>query len=334
MSSTRIKRGKTPPKRPSRAPKKRKSVQKSALNIALNRLPISARHLQKIATFIMGTLFLVVVIAVMQVTGINAKIGESWAELVARAGFEVKKVEVVGADRINRSNVYDIALSQKERSMASVDLEELRSDLMRYGWIKDARVSRRLPDTLVIDIVERTPAAIWQNAGRLSLIDEEGVVLEAVTVSTMPDLPLVIGPNANMRSQDLSRLMAEASSLRELMAGATWVGNRRWDLRFRSGETLSLPEGEEDAKLALAKFAHLDGANRLLGRGILRFDMRDPSRFVLRLPQEGQVTAAVLEDARIAAEALSEAQAAGKAAGTGGPASTGPAVEAQLAEEG
>ena len=30
------------------------------------------------------------------------------------------------------------------------------------GWVKDARVSRRLPDTLVIDIVERTPAALWQ----------------------------------------------------------------------------------------------------------------------------------------------------------------------------
>src|SRR3546814_16143270 len=63
-----------------------------------------------------------------------------------------------------------------------------------------------------------------------------------------------------------------------LLAGATWVGNRRWDLRFRSGETLSLPEGEAEAKAAIAKFAHMDGANRLLGRGILRFDMSDPSR--------------------------------------------------------
>ena len=91
---------------------------------------------------------------------------------------------------------------------------------------------------------------------------------------------------------------------------------------------MALPEGEEDAKAALAKFAHLDGANRLLGRGILRFDMRDPSRFVLRLPQEGQVTAAVLEDARVAAEALNEAQAA--AASRGEEAS----IEALTAEEG
>src|SRR3546814_2784185 len=49
------------------------------------------------------------------------------------------------------------------RSMAAVDLEGVRADLMKYGWIQDARVSRRLPDTLVVDIVERTPAAIWQH---------------------------------------------------------------------------------------------------------------------------------------------------------------------------
>jgi len=170
-------------------------------------------------------------------------------------------------------------------------------------------VSRRLPDTLVVDIVERSPAAIWQNAGRLSLIDEKGVVLEPVSVATMPDLPLVIGPSANRRAQDLDRLLAEASSLKELLAGATWVGNRRWDLRFRSGETLSLPEGETEAKRALAKFAHMDGANRLLGRGILRFDMRDPSRFVLRLPHEGQVAPAKLDAARAAADAVAASTA-------------------------
>lgn len=310
MSSTRIKRGKSPPRRAARAPRKRKSAKPSILDTLIRRLPVSANQLQKFANFTIGLGLLGAVVLAGKLTGVNAKIGEEWAHVVARAGFEVKKVEVVGADRINRLKVYDIALAQKDRSMAAVNLDELRADLMRYGWIKDARVSRRLPDTLVIDIVERAPAAIWQNDGRLALIDETGVVLEQVTVSTMPDLPLLIGPKANMRSKDLERLLAEATSLRELLAGATWVGDRRWDLRFRSGETLSLPEGEADAKAALAKFAHLDGANRLLGRGILRFDMRDPSRFVLRLPQEGQVAPAELESARLAAEALAETKLA------------------------
>lgn len=309
MSSTRIKRAKAPPRRPSRAPKRRRSVKQSRLNMVINALPISPAQLQRVANWTIGIGLAGVLVLGAEVTGVTAKIHEEWAQAVGRAGFQVKKVEVVGADRIDRLKVYDIALAQKDRSMAAVELDDVRRDLMQYGWIKDARVSRRLPDTLVVDIVERTPAAIWQNDGRLSLIDDSGVVLEPVTVATMPDLPLVIGPNANRRAQDLDALLAEASSLKELLAGATWVGNRRWDLRFRSGETLSLPEGDVEAKAALAKFAHMDGANRLLGRGILRFDMRDPSRFVLRMPHEGQVAPSKIDDARAAADAVSAGQA-------------------------
>ena len=307
MSNTRIKRGSSPPRRPARAPKRRRKVQTSRLNAVISALPISPQRLQKVANWTIGLSLFAVAAVAAHATGVTAKVHEEWAQVVGRAGFQVKKVEVVGADRIDRLKVYDIALAQKDRSMAAVDLEDVRGDLMKYGWIKDARVSRRLPDTLVVDIVERTPAAIWQHNNRLSLIDEKGVVLEPVTVATMPDLPLVIGPKANQRSQDLDRLLTEASSLKELLAGATWVGNRRWDLRFRSGETLSLPEGEVEAKAALAKFAHMDGANRLLGRGILRFDMRDPGRFVLRLPHEGQVAPAKLDDARAAVDSVAAA---------------------------
>ena len=307
MSNTRIKRGSSPPRRPARAPKRRRKVQTSRLNAVISALPISQQQLQKVANWTIGLSLFAVAAVAAHATGVTAKVHEEWAQVVGRAGFQVKKVEVVGADRIDRLKVYDIALAQKDRSMAAVDLEDVRGDLMKYGWIKDARVSRRLPDTLVVDIVERTPAAIWQHNNRLSLIDEKGVVLEPVTVATMPDLPLVIGPKANQRSQDLDRLLTEASSLKELLAGATWVGNRRWDLRFRSGETLSLPEGEVEAKAALAKFAHMDGANRLLGRGILRFDMRDPGRFVLRLPHEGQVAPAKLDDARAAVDSVAAA---------------------------
>ncbi|PQM26577.1 cell division protein FtsQ [Sphingopyxis lindanitolerans] len=312
MSSTRIKRGKAPPRRAARAPKKRRKVQTSRLNALINALPVSPATLQRAANWTIGLGLAAAVALAAHATGVTAKIHEEYAQAVGRAGFQVKKVEVVGADRIDRLKVYDIALAQKDRSMAAVDLEDVRHDLMQYGWIKDARVSRRLPDTLVVDIVERTPAAIWQHNNRLSLIDEKGVVLEPVSISTMPDLPLVIGPHANRRAQDLERLLAEASSLKELLAGATWVGNRRWDLRFRSGETLSLPEGEVEAKAALAKFAHMDGANRLLGRGILRFDMRDPTRFVLRLPHEGQVAPAKLDAARDAVDAAAAASSAEK----------------------
>jgi cell division protein FtsQ len=161
----------------------------------------------------------------------------------------------------------------------------IRRRLLGYGWVKDARVSRRLPDTLVIDIVERKPAALWQNQGQLALIDGEGVVLDRVPVDKMPDLPLVIGPGANAEEQELSRLMAAVPTLKPQLASATWVGGRRWDLNFQSGETVALPEGEDAAMTALVKFARADKQSGLLGRGIVRFDLRVPGKMIVRLPR-------------------------------------------------
>lgn len=268
----------------------RKAPQSRTMSF-LSKLPVEPKTVERAASWTIFGAFCIGLYAIAASTGVTAKASEEMAQAVGRAGFEVKKVEVLGVNRIDQMKIYDLALNQKNRSMASVDLDALRADLMKYGWVADARVSRRLPDTLVIDIVERTPTAVWQNQRKLSLIDVNGVVLEPVTVATMPDLPLVIGPNANEQTGALDKLLEEAPAVKPLLAGATWVGNRRWDLRFQSGETLSLPEGDTESKKALANFARMDGMNRLLGRGIVRFDMRDPDRFVLRLPEKAQAEA-------------------------------------------
>ncbi|TXC68735.1 FtsQ-type POTRA domain-containing protein [Sphingorhabdus soli] len=284
MTTAKIKRGKRAKPAPRRKPARRKT-QGSRVDAVLGALPVSRATLQRIATLVILSLLVVLVVVAANVSGVSAKIAEEAEKAVGRAGFEVRRVEVVGVDRIDQAKVYEIALNQRNRSMAAVDLDEVRRDLMQYGWIADARVSRRLPDTLVVDIVERTPSAVWQNNRKLALIDKNGVVLERVNARNAPDLPLVIGPNANRQTKQLDKLLDEVPALRPLVAGATWVGNRRWDLRFQSGETLALPEGDGEAKAALIDFARMDGANRLLGRGIVRFDMRDPDKFVF-LPGE------------------------------------------------
>jgi cell division protein FtsQ len=217
---------------------------------------------------------------------VPALAGNEAAKAFGQAGFEVKRVDLRGIKNMDRLTVYAIAFDQHSMAMPLVDLETVRARLLRYGWVQDARVSRRLPDTLVVDIVERTPAAVWQIQGRLRLIDASGVVLEDVSGEATRDLPLLIGPNANRHAGEIAALVAKVPSLKPVIAGATWIGERRWDLRFQSGETLALPEGQEEAERALVRFARMDTAQRLLGRGFLRFDMRDPTRFVARVDRQ------------------------------------------------
>lgn len=214
--------------------------------------------------------------------GVPGMIGTAIAEGMGRAGLRVEQVEVTGLQRMDRMAVYGVALDQQSRAMALVDLDEVRERLMRYGWIADARVSRRLPDTIVIDVVERVPAAVWQNNGQLMLIDEGGTLLEPVRADAVPNLPLLVGEGANAQAPAWRRLIDAAPALRPMVRAASWIGDRRWDLKFVSGETLMLPAGEPEAQAALTKFAELDGRDRLLGGSYVRFDLRTPKNLVMR----------------------------------------------------
>ncbi|WP_114954221.1 cell division protein FtsQ/DivIB [Sphingosinicella terrae] len=212
--------------------------------------------------------------------------GAALAESIGGAGFTMQRVEIKGAERVSRLDIYNVAFDQPSMAMPLVDLQGTRERLLQFGWIKEARVHRRLPDTLVVDIVERRPAAIWQNNRRLSLIDAEGVVLEPVRIDAMPELPLVIGPGANRHLNLLDALLASTPHLRPQVAGAAWIGGRRWDIRFQTGEVLSLPEGDRPSRRAILHFARMDQQTQLLGRGFVRFDMRIPGRFIVRVSRQ------------------------------------------------
>ena len=278
MSRT-IKRG-PPPRRPVR-PVRRKPKQSWGDRL-LARVPLSEAALRKLAT---GGILLLVgggALILANMLGVPAMIGGAAAEVAGRAGLRVEHIEVTGLRRMDRMSVYAVALDQQSQAMPAVDLEAVRQKLLRYGWIADAHVSRRLPDTLLIDIVERDPAAVWQHEGQLTLIDKEGVLLAPIDAGDLPDLPLVIGPGADRQEAAYQRLLAAAPALKPRVRAAAWDGNRRWDLTFDTGEVLALPQ--DGAEAALVKFARLDGARPLLGKGWLRFDMRDPSRLVARKP--------------------------------------------------
>ena len=252
----------------------------------LDALPLPAETVRRLSWWIFLAVLLALALAVAAALRVPQAIGTSLGEAVGKAGFAVKRVEIKGLNRMKRLPVYAVALDQNSMAMPLVDLEGTRARLLRFGWVQDARVYRRLPDTLVVDIIEREPTAIWQHNQQLTLIDRDGTLLEPVKLDAMPDLPLVIGPGANRHGGELSRLMDSAPELKPMMAGATWVGGRRWDLRFQSGEVLALPEGQESAQKALVKFASMDRSTQLLGRGFARFDMRIPGKFIVRVSRE------------------------------------------------
>jgi cell division protein FtsQ len=278
VSTARVRRGSTG--------RSRKTAPRVAVPRKLaSKLPVKQESANRVARWACGLFVAAIAVVIVIAMDLPAKAWTGFGSAMGDAGFRVQRVDVTGVKNMDSKPVYDIAFNQQSTAMPLVDVSGIRESLLKYGWVKDARVARRLPDTLVIDIVERDSAAIWQDRNKLSLVDADGVVLGPVKVTEMPDLPLLIGTGANAQSRYLERVLADAPALRPQLESATWVSQRRWDLAFQSGEVIALPEGEGPAKSALAKFAKLDKSAGLLGRGIVRIDLRIPGKMIVRLPQ-------------------------------------------------
>ncbi|MFN2098571.1 cell division protein FtsQ/DivIB [Altererythrobacter sp. MF3-039] len=268
--------------------RKAKAKTSSVLDSAIALLPFTEEQIQRIflAIILGGAVALAWFVA--SLAGVPAMAQQQIAHLASDAGFEVRRVRVTGVDRMNELKVYERALAERDRPMPLVDLEALRSEMLALSWVSDARVSRQLPDTLAIDIVERVPHAALEKPGRFVLIDIDGNELETIKPEAAKTMLMLSGPGAARQARGLAKLLDAAPALEPQVAAAEWVGNRRWNLTFKTGQMLALPHGEDIAATALVSFARLDGTNRLLGGKVATFDMRVPERIYMRIPGRAQ----------------------------------------------
>ena len=294
MAAQTIKRSGTGVRRQAKAQGRKGQVRKaraqtnSLLDRIMRALPFTDEQWHAFFTTLIVLALLAIAVVIARVSGATELAESRIAMMAGNAGYEVKRVEVRGVERMNEGKVFERALGQQDRAMTRVDLDELRASLLELPWVKDARVSRQLPDGLIIDIVEREPHAVLRRPDHLALIDPTGQELEPISRTKAKDMLLIEGPGAQSQVEALTRLLDAAPALRQHVKAAEWVGNRRWNLTFDTDQQLALPQGEDVAAGALVQFARLDGVNRLLGGEVVAFDMRNPDRIYMRVPGRAQ----------------------------------------------
>ena len=301
MTTATLKRGAAPARQ--KLPAK---VQHRPATVAL---PVSQRTLRRNVAITIGGLALIAAIIIAGVMGVWRRTGDEIVRQTAIAGLEVRHVEVTGTRELALLPVYQAALPGRNNAMLTSDLPAIRDRLRALPWVADASVSRRLPDTLAIAITERRPVALWQHRQRLQAIDITGAVLTHDRLERFASLPLVVGPGANTRVREFLTLAATAPTLALKVDAAVLVGGRRWDLKFKTGETLSLPDTAIDATKALKTFARLDDSQQgLLGGRFERFDMRVRGRMIVGGPAVKLALEANAKAAKLAAAAKAKTQ--------------------------
>ncbi len=176
--------------------------------------------------------------------------GISW--LAAQPWFALHNLEVkTPMAHVTEAQIRLVAERRVQGTFFTVDLERVRNSLEKLPWVREARVERRWPDTLVVSLVEHVPLARWNDH---SLISDAGDVFVAAVNQPLPRL---FGPEDSSLEvvtayrQHQAALKPLGMTISELRLSP----RHAWRIRLDNGMQIAL--GREQAEVRLARFVAL-----------------------------------------------------------------------------
>ncbi|MCB9959568.1 MAG: FtsQ-type POTRA domain-containing protein [Rhodospirillaceae bacterium] len=201
-------------------------------------------------------------------------------DTTAALGLRVEEVMVAGWQQTSRDDLERAVGVVRGDPILTFDPEAARLRLLEIPWVATARVERRLPDAIHVQLTERRPLALWQLDHRLHLIAEDGVVLATDNLGQWSALPLVVGQDAPRYAGELLRHLRAVPTIGGRVAASIRVGGRRWDLQMDNGVRVRLPEA--GIRRALTRLADIEEHDRVIDRDILAIDLRLDDRMVIQ----------------------------------------------------
>lgn len=142
----------------------------------------------------------------------------AYLHVVSSPYFSLEQIEVEGAEHVTKESLLGRAEIELGMNIFDVDVERVKTLVESEPWVESARVERRLPDRLTVDVSEHEPAAVLVVGSTWHLIDGRGETFKALEptdpVDTVLALPFVTGLEPNEAQNPASReLVVEALEL-------------------------------------------------------------------------------------------------------------------------
>jgi cell division protein FtsQ len=215
---------------------------------------------------------------------VSVSLSDARNALANSAGFRIASVVINGRKQLSQDEVLAIGGVNGRSSLLFLDAASVRERLKANPWIAEATVLKLYPGQLRIDIVERKAFALWQRDGRLSVISDDGAVLEPYVSASFLTLPLVVGKGAETHAREFLALLSHYPQVSSVTKAAVFVGERRWNLRLNEGLDVRLPE--HGVGNALAALSALEKEDHLFSKDIVAVDLRLPDRLVVQLSDD------------------------------------------------
>ncbi len=188
--------------------------------------------------------------------------------------YPIRKVGVDGVHDVRRQQQVQTALAAlvRDSNYFSVPLDKLYQRTRELSWVADASVRRQWPDTVMVDITERKPVAVWNQS---LLVSSSGQPFKALKEYDLSGLPRLNGPD-NRLDEVMSFYHSMSKVLREVNLTITSMDvNDRLTARLTLNNGVLVVVDRENYVNKLRRFARLY-------QGVLSTDSRKVAKADLR----------------------------------------------------
>lgn len=221
---------------------------------------------------------------------IGISLGAAWGArhyAMTTPRFAIERLEVIGARRLTTEAVSRKAGVRAGQNIFSLDLARAEAKLIEDPWVKKAKITRRLPRVLRVEIEEYQPSALCSIGPELFLVTKDGEPFKALREADPFDLPVITGISrenlARDRAREIDRIRAGIEVLRLYERLVLHHAFPAQEVHLDPGGAATLTIGKQ------AVGVHL-------GKGDWRQKLTMAERVMSRVQREGKVPGIIFAD--------------------------------------
>ncbi len=169
--------------------------------------------------------------------------------LAAGLDQPIDRVRLAGTfQRVSAVEVEQVVGGALRGGFVSLDLDDLRRAIEALAWVDRARVQRRWPDTVEVEVIEQIPAARWGEDG---LLNTRGELFVSGARHPPPELPRLDGPPGSEAAVAQRYLAVQGRLLEQgLRLTALRLDPRgAWEMDLANGVTVRLGRSQVDERM-------------------------------------------------------------------------------------
>lgn len=112
--------------------------------------------------------------------------------------FLLKNIKIKGAGQLKESEILARIYPFLRGSIFETDMGKVKEAIAAHPFVRDVRVKRTYPFSILIDIKERIPSALWvRPTGDIYVLDEEGLAYRRIMRGVPKGLYIINGGQEN-----------------------------------------------------------------------------------------------------------------------------------------